>query len=191
MSGPWACARLLLLAVGVAACSPEPPLPQLATIPAFSLTDQHAQSFGAAQLRGKVWIANFIFTRCPDICPLLTEELAGVRAQLGGDDSGLAFVSFSVDPSHDTPRVLRDYAAAHGAAHANWHFLTGALDAVEATVRDGFKQAMQRMPDEPENIMHGSHFVLVDGAGRVRGYYRSEPDGLRQLVKDAGRLARP
>lgn len=185
LSRTWLLGALLCAS---AACTPEPPLPDLATIPPFTLTDQAGKPFGDAQLRGHVWIGNFIFTRCPDICPLLTEDLAAVRRELG-DDSGLRFVSFSVDPVHDTPRVLRDYRQAHGAAFADWHFLTGPLEAVEATVRGGLKQAMDRHPDEPTNIMHGSHFVLVDGRARVRGFYRTEPEGLAQLVADARRLA--
>jgi protein SCO1/2 len=181
---------VLLLGCGLLwACEPEPELPRLAELPAFSLVDQRGEPFDSKALSGRVWIANFIFTSCPDICPLLTDQLRGVREELTGKGAAVHYVSFSVDPKNDTPEVLMAYSRGRGASHPDWHFLTGSLEDVKATVKGGFKQAMDPMPDEPTNIMHGSHFVLVDGGGYVRGYYRTQGEGLESLVRDAARLA--
>jgi len=178
------------LLLAVTACESDRELPTLVELPDFSLVDQHGEPLGTKALSGRPYIANFIFTSCPDICPLLTDHLRDVRAQVEAEAAGVQYVSFSVDPQNDTPEVLLKYSRARGADHPDWHFLTGRLRAVKQTVKDGFKQAMDPMPDEPTNIMHGSHFVLVDGHGSVRGYYRTEPQGLATLVEDAIALAR-
>lgn len=181
---------VLCLASPLPGCESDRELPRLAQLPDFTLVDQRGEPFALKALAGHVWIANFIFTSCPDICPLLTDHLREVRAEIEQDAADVQYVSFSVDPSNDTPQVLAKYSRARGAAHPDWHFLTGTLDAVKKTVTGGFKQAMDPMPDEPANIMHGSHFVLVDGTGAVRGYYRTEEEGLASLVRDTVTLAR-
>lgn len=182
---------LLPLVAMVSACEADlPPLPELVTLPDFALVDQHGEPFDNTRLAGRVWIADFIFTACPDICPLLTDQLREVRVQLENAGADVQYVSFSVDPRNDTPAVLAKYSRARGADHKNWHFLTGTIEAVKRTVKGGFKQAMDPMPDEPTNIMHGSHFVLVDGRGNIRGYYRTQAEGLADLVRDARRLTK-
>ena len=117
--------------VSAAACAPKPDLPHMMRVPAFALHDQNGRAVSTEQLSGKVWIANFIFTRCPDMCPLLTSRMAGVRTQLAPVRSQVQIVSFSVDPAHDTPAVLKDYAQKHDADQPDWTFLTGAIDQVK------------------------------------------------------------
>jgi protein SCO1 len=168
-------------------------LPVLGTLPAFTLKSERGVPFGTADLRGKAWVANFIFTRCPTVCPLLTRKMASLqpRAQeLGG---ALHLVSFSVDPEYDSPEVLRAYAAKQGADPLRWTFLTGGPEAIRATVVDGLKTSLGR-EGPPENfagIFHGSHFVLIDGAGRIRGYYDSgDGASLEKLREEMTALAR-
>jgi len=158
-----------LAALFLIAChsSPAPP-PVLGEFPHFALTDQAGHSVHLADLRGRPTVADFIFTRCPTICPRLTERMARLSNEL----KGVRFVSFSVDPDYDTPAVLTDYAAAH---HAGWTFLTGPIDAVAA----GAKLALERDPKNAATtggILHGTHFLLIDGAGQIRGYYDSADD---------------
>ena len=99
---------LALVSIALLGCSePEPP-PTLLEVPAFELTSQAGDAFGSEQLQGEVWIANFIFTRCPTICPLLTSQMKGLTDSLA--DTPVRFVSFSVDPANDTPAVLTEYA---------------------------------------------------------------------------------
>jgi protein SCO1/2 len=165
-------------------------LPQYGAMPQFELKDQRGASVRDVDLRGRVLIVDFIFTRCPDVCPLLTEQLAGLRKQLP-ENASLAYVSFSVDPEHDTPADLKSFAGVHGADHANWYFLTGPLAAVREVVTKGFKQAMEiepEQPGKPRNILHGSHFVLVDRTGQLRGFFRSDVQGMEELRVAAERL---
>lgn len=190
---PWftlaAVATLVLLAIFG---RDDAELPALGQVPDFAVTDHHGKPLTAADLRGKTWIANFMFTRCPDICPLLTERMLGLWGNLERDRGRVRFVSFSVDPGHDTPQVLASYAAEHGADRAGWYFVTGPLDDVRKVVVEGFRQSMQTVqePGKPTSVLHGSHFVLVDALGAIRGYYRSDTAGLRKLGRDAARLAR-
>ena len=177
---------LALVLVTLIGCSePEPP-PTLLEVPAFELTSQKAEPFGSEQLRDEVWIANFVFTRCPTICPLLTSQMKELSDTLA--DTPVRFVSFSVDPANDTPEVLSEYAERHDADTERWTFLTGENEAVEQVVVRGLRVRMGDEPDETGNILHGSHFVLVDGTGTIRGYYQSNVEGLRDIATDARTL---
>ena len=177
---------------GAGACS-QPELPRFGPAPAFALRDHHGNPVTAQTLRGHVWIANFMFTSCPDVCPLLTSKLAGVRMHLRGDQVSVQYLSFTVDPATDTVEVLAKYAREHHADFADWRFLTGDVAALQAVIVKGFKQAIETRPGEagkPANILHGSHFVLVDATAQVRGYYRSDERGLLELARDAHILVR-
>ncbi|HYQ81123.1 MAG TPA: SCO family protein [Anaeromyxobacteraceae bacterium] len=168
-----------------------PPLPVLAELPRFELTDEGGRPFGSRDLQGKVWVASFIFTRCPTICPRITARMAEVQRRTQQLAPALHLVSFSVDPGYDTPERLRDYARAHHASPRLWSFLTGPEEAVRRAVVDGLKVSMGRERDDgsAEAIFHGSHLVLVDARARVRGYYDpEEPGALDRLVRDAGLL---
>jgi protein SCO1/2 len=182
---------LVLSALGLGACrSATEPLADYGAMPEFELRDQRDQHVRAADLRGHVLIVDFIFTTCPDVCPLLTQQLAGLRKQL--DARGrVTYVSFSVDPEHDTPAKLKEFATMHGADQPDWYFLTGPLDTVREIVTRGFKQAMQLEPEQPgkpRNVLHGSHIVLVDRAGKLRGFFRSDSEGMAELRVAAQRL---
>src|SRR3954466_9019502 len=111
----------------------------LGGLPAFTLTDQRGQPYGSRELAGKVWVADFIFTSCQAVCPLLSERMAevGRRARRLGPDFHL--VSISVDPERDTPERLAAYAARYGANPISWSFLTGPEQAIQTTVVEGFK----------------------------------------------------
>ncbi|MFZ5471506.1 MAG: SCO family protein [Myxococcota bacterium] len=197
VSRPWFWVLFVLLAGGipiVRAVRVElpPPLPVLATVPRFQLTDQHGQTFDAQQLQGKVWVANFIFTRCPTICPLFTQQMGTIQHR--GRNLGQYFhlVSFTVDPEHDTPEKLLAYAQTHRVSPRMWSFLTGSYEALKAVIVDGMKVHMQKGvdPDDLMSIGHGSHFVLVDAKMQVRGYYQfNDPGAVDKLLRDAGLLA--
>jgi protein SCO1/2 len=184
----------VLVTVCVLACGGRAELPHLAQVPEFALRNQRDEPVSAKDLRGQIWIANFMFTSCPDVCPILTTKLSGVRTRLVGERVMVQYVSFSVDPQTDTPPVLAKYAAEHHVEFRDWRFLTGPLDAVKQVVVGGFKQLMQidpnAKPGSPESILHGSHFVLVDRALSIRGFYPSDEEGLLRLVRDTRILAR-
>lgn len=172
---------------------PVPELPKYGTLPAFSLTDQHGNPFGSRELTGKVWVANFIFTRCPTICPLVTQKMQRIQKRSRNLGEAFHLVSFSVDPEYDKPEVLAEYARKHRASPRMWRFLTGAYDAIKGTVTDGFKISMGREGKDvtdPGAVFHGTHFVLVDRDLVVRGYYDLDDEAkMDTLLRDAGLLA--
>jgi len=167
---------------------------RLGKVPAFSLTDQAGRTVTDRDLRGDVWVASFIFTRCPSACPMLTAKFKALQGELGALPH-VRYVSITVDPEHDTPQVLAAYAARFAADTSHWSFLTGPLAEIEKTVVEGFKIHIgkpEKNPHDPTliDIMHGEHFVLVDREGVIRGYYRAEPAGLDELKSELRKLAR-
>ncbi|HSV15761.1 MAG TPA: SCO family protein [Tepidisphaeraceae bacterium] len=170
-----------------AAESPTAGLPVLFDAPSFSLTDQNGQSFDSAGLHGKVWVADFIFTSCAGICPMMTQHMRAFQKLT--PDSPVQIVSFSVDPGHDTPAVLKQYAEAAKADEARWHFLTGESRAKLWDICKAMKLAVG--PDTNNQVMHSNQFLLIDGDGHVRGVYNSEDDSfLPKLVADANTLTK-
>jgi cytochrome oxidase Cu insertion factor (SCO1/SenC/PrrC family) len=161
----------------------------LGTVPSFSLTERHGATVTADDLAGHVWVADFVFTRCPDICPVLSTRMAALQDKVtGGADSAVRLVSISVDPVHDTPDVLATYAD-HYRAGPSWLFLTGSRDAVAALLRDGFRVAFSDAGPATSPITHSDRFVLVDRQLRIRGYYHgNDPADLSRLVADTARL---
>ncbi|MDB5294718.1 MAG: photosynthetic protein synthase [Phycisphaerales bacterium] len=152
----------------------------------FRLTDQDAKPFGNAELKGRPYVAAFVFTTCGSICPRMTTQMAALQKDLPAE---VQLVSFSVDPKHDTPEVLKRYAATYKADESRWHFLTGEREAVVKVVGEmklPFKD--EQAGDHP--ILHSERLLLIDGDNRIRGTYLShEPDALKKLVADAKYLA--
>jgi cytochrome oxidase Cu insertion factor (SCO1/SenC/PrrC family) len=161
--------------------------PVMLDVPEFSLTDQSGQSFGSDQLAGKVWIANFIFTRCQATCPAQTSRMRELQRHLAPypSSSGIRLLSISVDPEFDSPAVLATYAAAANADVEQWKFLTGEREAIWRLSKDGFHLPVSdETLDSAAPILHDSKFVLVDRAGRIRGYYDVlEDDGMARLFR--------
>lgn len=158
-------------------------------LPTFSLTTQTNQDLSLADLQGKVWIADFIFTRCQSACPVLSRRMEGLTKSLTHDD--LRYVSFSVDPTWDKPEVLAKYGAQFNAKESQWFFLTGEQSTIYDLVQKGFQLGVaEATPEELEAggmpILHSSKFVLVDQEGRIRGYYDSTDESkMTALKKDA------
>lgn len=178
-----------------AAPAEEAGLPVLAELPGIALTDHLGRPFGDAELEGRVWIANFVFTRCSESCPMLSRRMADLQARVDaaglGDRIGL--LSITVDPVGDTPEQLNRYARAWGAEEDRWIFLTGDPLAVQRTVVEGFRVAMGQAPDvdreHPDfDIVHGNHLVLVDERRRIRGYFDPDEAGSARLLEAAAEL---
>jgi len=162
----------------------------LGDVPDFTLTERHGAPLTERDLRGKVWVANFVFTRCVEICPVLTQRMGELQRTLAKTAPGaVTLVSISVDPTFDTPEVLRGYADAHAAA-PGWLFATGTRDDTAHLLRDGFHVAFADDGPAVGPITHSDRFVLVDRALAIRGYYHgNDPDDLRRLATDAAALA--
>lgn len=164
--------------------------PVLVELPAYKLTSESGQAFGAENLRGKTYVANFVFTSCPSVCPRLTRRMAEVQERTKDLGDALHLVTFSVDPETDTPEVLRGYAQKYGADPNRWVFLTGQLTDIEPVVVKGFKMVLGKKETTPGmfEIVHGERFVLVDGKGFVRGFYEATNEGIDKLLVDARKL---
>jgi len=165
-------------------------LPRLSTVPDFEGFTQSGAAVTKAALVGKAFVADFIFTTCQGICPGMTSKMKSLADQLR-DEPGVRFVSFTVDPDHDTPEVLARYGAEHGADPARWLFIRTDKDRIRRLCREGFKLAVEDAgPAAAEPILHSTRFVLVDAGGTIRGYYdSSEPGAMAALAADALRIA--
>ena len=142
----------------------------LLRLPEFVLENERGESSGLLDLHGRVWVADLIFTRCAGTCPMITARMAELAAACASDPAlkDVGFVSFSIDPEHDRPEVLRDYAARVHADPLRWTFLTGTRAALRGLVRDGFKLPVEDQDDAAMPILHSQSFVLVDREGGVR-----------------------
>ena len=167
-------------------------LPVYGTIPSFSLVERSGQPLTATNLAGKIWIANFIFTHCPGMCPALSMRMAGLQRSLR--TTPVLLVSFSVDPARDTPEALRRYAERYQADPERWLFITGAQEDLYQLILEGFRVSVAELaPDDPrsinEPIVHSDRFVLVDPRLQIRGYYRgTEAASIAQLLQDVDTL---
>jgi protein SCO1/2 len=180
----------VLLAAGLAGWYALRPraLPVIGAVPPFALRERSGEALGAGDLAGHVWVANFVFTRCPDVCPMLTTRMGGLQETLTRGEDPIRLVSFSVDPDRDTPEVLRAYATRAGAGRA-WLFVTGPRAAIAALLREGFRVAYADDGPPTAPITHSDRFVLVDRQLRIRGYYHGlEPADIERLARDATAL---
>ncbi len=159
------------------------------TVPSFQLTNQNGQPFGSAQLAGKIWVADFVYTTCPGPCPMISSRMSELQKPLQKTDVHL--VSFSVDPDKDTPEVLRRYAERLQAEPGRWDFLTGPKSAIYKLSHDGFKLAISDGSDAQGIPVHSTRIVLVDRHSQIRGYYdATEADAVTKLVADTNHLLR-
>jgi protein SCO1/2 len=179
------------LAFAVRALSRRPEPPRYATVPDFALVERTGRPLGLRDLRGRVWIADFIFTKCGGACPAMTARMARLRRDL---PAAVTLVSFSVDPATDTPEALTRYAATFQAG-PDWLFVTGPQPALFDLSTSGFKLAAMEVPEGQREaggdgpFLHSSKFVLVDGEAAIRGYYDStDEEAMRGLAADAAAL---
>lgn len=173
-------------------------LPVLKKLPEFKLLNSFGKPFGSKELKGRVYIANFIFTSCPSTCLRLTKEMEKVQKRVRGLGQKVALVSFSVDPEYDTPKVLYKYAREKRANPYIWTFLTGEKKQMRNLLIDGFsvpmgeKEEVQGVVGDKKvsmlDIAHTEKFALVDQDGSIRGYYDSTKDDINHMMIDVGLL---
>jgi protein SCO1/2/putative membrane protein len=157
---------------------------------AFRLVERSGEAVTDADLAGKVWIADFVFSRCPSSCPRLTAELRTLQDKL--KDTGVRLVTVTVDPEYDSPEVLARFAGRYGADPDRWWFLTGPPADVQTLIRNRF--LLTAMPTDAqdqangaERIMHDSRFVLVDRGNKVVGYFDSASEDARKALEAKAR----
>lgn len=160
----------------------------------LELVDQDNVPFTRARLRGHAWIANFIFTTCHMQCPMLSARMRLIQSRIASMADAPQLLSVTILPQTDTPPVLKAYGEKFGRDPARWTFVTGKTDTVFSAVSDAYKKSPLAHQQQPgihagEFIaLHGEVFVLLDGEGRIRGFYRKDDAGVARLIEDAGRL---
>jgi protein SCO1/2 len=173
---------------------PDPVLPDLGEVTPFAFTDETGAPFTAASMRGHVTIVSFLFTRCDSICPATTLKMQHIQDKTFDQAGKIQLLSFSVDPTYDTPPVLAAYARHYQADDARWRFVTGPLEEMRTLVEGPLMTSMLKTGMTPKgapDIAHGGHFLLVDGHLHIRGVYDSaEITRLETMMKDARYLAR-
>ncbi len=175
------------------------PLPVIGQLPDFSLTNQNNEPVSLANLRGKVWVADIIFTRCPGPCAQMTRNLAKLQNDLPANEP-VRLVTFTSDPDYDTPPILKKYADRFGADSNRWSFLTGNKQEIRRLAVNDFKFiVVEKKPEDrsvPEDLfIHSTYFDLVDKKGQVRGwtdregrmhaYFDSEDPEARAEIRSA------
>ena len=171
----------LVAAAGLVGCKRPAPLPVLATVPEFSLTDQAERPFAGARLTGKIWVANFMFTSCAATCPRQSKVLQRLQRETAVD-----LVSFTVDVKRDTPAVLAAYARRFGADPARGHFLTGPGPELHRLAYSVFQ-----VGSVDGQLEHSSRLLLVDGQRRYRGSYPSAgEESINRLLAGIDQLAK-
>ncbi|WP_110927781.1 SCO family protein [Bacillus massiliglaciei] len=151
----------------------------------FSFEDQEGQTFSKSDLKGKIWVADFIFTNCEDVCLPMTSNMSKLQMALKEEGmENVEFVSFSVDPEVDRPEVLKAFAGQFKADLSNWHFLTGYdQQTIESFAMNNFKTIVQK-PEKEDQVIHGTDIYLVDQEGKIIQTYSGLSDfPLQEIVK--------
>lgn len=159
-------------------------------VPDATLIERSGRQVGFNDLRGQVWVADFIFTRCAGTCQLMTAQMASLQKSLK-KAGNVKLVSISVDPEYDTPEKLTSFADRYQADGGRWLFLTGSEEQIQRLATEAFKLPMMEGTDPKEPIIHSTRFVLVDGDGNIRGYYDGlDKEATQHLISDVGSLLR-
>lgn len=158
------------------------PLPVYGGVADFTLTNQDGRPISRADLRGKVWVADIIFTRCPGPCLKMTRQMSQLQAALP-PRSQAQLVSLTTDPEFDTPPVLKTYAQRFGADFNRWMFLTGSPKQVASLAIDSLKlTALGKKPEERQSpvdlFVHSTIFVVIDKHSHLRGIFETTGPGV-------------
>jgi protein SCO1/2 len=158
-------------------------------VPEFSFIERDGRRVTLAELKGKVWLVNFIYTNCPDTCPIQSAQMREIQEDFK-KEKDLRLVSITVDPERDTPKLLTEYANRFSADPARWFFLTGKKETIYKFAQEGFHLGAVEIPHEkkPESgatHTHSPRFVLIDRDAHIRGYYVStDAEAMKRLRRD-------
>lgn len=144
------------------------------TVPDFELTNQDGKTVRGSSLKGKVFVADFFFTRCPGICKKMSSQMTRVQERFLNNPE-VQIVSFSVDPENDTLAALREYADRYAIQTAKWQLLTGDKAQIYKLAKFGYfvtaKENDATAQELEDQFVHTDKFVLIDKDGQIRGYY--------------------
>lgn len=172
----------------------EPELAVIGEVPPFSFTDQNGQTITNDSYKGKVYVAEFFFTTCPSICPIMNRNMVKVQNEFyGNPEMGIA--SFSIDPEYDTPEVLKEYADSYKVTNPHWHMLTGNKEEIFKLANSGFNLYVGENNEIEGGFEHSGFFALIDQEGKIRSRYDEngnpiiyydglEAEGISMLIED-------
>ena len=177
----------VVLPLFLSACGAKPLMSK--PLPPFSFTDQDGQAFGTDELTDTIWIADFIFTQCDTVCLPMMSETAALQQHFKEQDLQVEFVSFTVDPTVDSPEELKDYIGQYTNDESNWHLLTGySQKEIEAFARDKFKTIIIK-PESSHQVLHGTNFYLINQQGIVVNEYNyAKSSYMDDLLKDIKKI---
>ena len=196
----WAKLTLICALAMLISCVKEKPLPILGerdfngrdtvyhTIPPFKFVNQDSAIVTHETFKGKIYVADFFFTTCPSICPIMKTQMKRVYDEFSSDDD-IMILSHTIDPEHDTVALLKDYAERIGVSGNKWHFVTGDMDEIYQIARTGYFVTAVEDNTVPGGFLHSGAFLLVDKDLRIRGQYDgTKEDQVDKLIKDITRL---
>ncbi|MBI3829966.1 MAG: SCO family protein [Planctomycetes bacterium] len=167
--------------------APPPVLPIMGEVPDFRCIERSGLPISRDDLKGRLWVASFVFTHCGGPCPAMCAQLADLQKTIKHKVQDIRLVSFTLDPENDTPQVLKLYGERFGADPNKWLFLTGDKEKIQQLATQGFK--LSALEGQDGVIVHSTHFVLVDNLSRIRGYYAgTDADALNKLRDDIEKL---
>lgn len=181
---------LFILGALFLGCTPQKEIPVYFAVPEWTLTNQEGTPFSSTELRGQVYIANFIFSRCPSVCPKMLKDSEKLQQDLS-KLTNVKMLTFTVDPKHDTPQVLKKLSEQYNAKVGFWSFLTDPDEVKLFTLyKEGFKVNVSEAQPSKDlyDIAHSEKMVLVDQRGQIRGYYGY--DKSEELIEDAQILSK-
>ncbi|MET1031022.1 SCO family protein [Domibacillus tundrae] len=151
----------------------------------FTNANQNGEEVSLADLEGKVWLANFIFTSCTTVCPPMTRNMSDVQDMLNEEGvENYEIVSFSIDPARDTPEALKEYISHYEADESNWQLLTGYTEEEIGTFAEKSFQAVAIPDPNSDQFVHGTSFYLVDQEGKVVKSYQGNKQGSEEVPFD-------
>ncbi|WP_342471767.1 SCO family protein [Metasolibacillus sp. FSL H7-0170] len=175
---------VFLLTILLLGCSQQVKNPLNWELKEFIFTNQENQEFGLADLKGKIWVADFVFTNCATVCLPMMANMTELQEKLHEENLDVELVSFSVDPEIDTPEVLKEYALSYGADLTSWSLLTGySQETIEQFALENFK-TIARKPADDTQVIHGTSFYLINEDGIVIKDYNGLNVPYEEMIKD-------
>ncbi len=149
----------------------------------FKLLNQNGDTITQDDYKDKIYVADFFFTTCQDICPIMTEHMVEIQKELK-EDNEVLLLSHSVIPEYDTPEILKAYALKKGVDDTRWNLVTGSRKEIYTLARKSYL-AVKDIPGEEDAMVHTENFMLVDKKGQIRGYYDgTDSDAIEVLLED-------
>ncbi|WP_299217653.1 SCO family protein [uncultured Dokdonia sp.] len=149
----------------------------------FQLINQNGDTITQEDYKNKIYVADFFFTTCQTICPIMTDHMVQIQKELK-EDSDVLLLSHSVIPEYDTPKILKEYAIKKGVDDTRWNLVTGSRKEIYTLARKSYL-AVKNIPGEEDAMVHTENFMLIDKKSQIRGYYDgTDPKEIERLLEE-------